>query len=237
MKPPGRGRGPNTAAANCRVSLWWASGLFAWSWAPAGDAELVGRHTEWQFVFALHCGLPTICCVPSTLNKMHAEKKKAQNPFVASCGGQTWAAGAVPACCRPCSRGHCCLGAVEGHSNGSMFRDPGCSVGLWCWTRCLWPCITTCKLVWVLLVVVFCFFFSFNFYFDLFCCCLKWSRSEVGWGERPDGIFCIAQKVWGKGALHKASRARWCYTCNPGLLQPYKALRKAWASLSCEWGT
>lgn len=237
MKPPGRGRGPNTAAANWLCQLVVSLGAVCTELSSCW-----GRRAGGQAHRVAVCLCPALRPPHHLLCSQHAQqdacrKKKAQNPFVASCGGQTWAAGAVPACCRPCSRGHCCLGAVEGHSNGSMFRDPGCSVGLWCWTRCLWPCITTCKLVWVLLVVVFCFFFSFNFYFDLFCCCLKWSRSEVGWGERPDGIFCIAQRVWGKGALHKASRARWCYTCNPGLLQPYKALRKAWASLSCEWGT
>lgn len=39
------------------------------------------------------------------------------------------------------------------------------------------PCASWFGFCWLWFFV---FFFSFNFYFDLFCCCLKWSRSEVG---------------------------------------------------------
>lgn len=140
----------------------------------------MGRHTEWQFVFALHCGLPTICCVPSTLNKMHAEKKKHRIHL--------WQAVEV----RPELLEQCLPAAglaAEGTAAWELWRVTamaaclgilavvlGCDAEPDVCGRAL-PCASWFGFCWLWFFV---FFFSFNFYFDLFCCCLKRSRSEGG---------------------------------------------------------
>lgn len=86
----------------------------------------MSRHAVWQFVFAPHCSLPTIYCVPSKLEKMPAEKKHRVH---------LWQAVESDLSCLPAAglaaEGTAAweLGRVS-HSKGSTFRDPGCVVGL-----------------------------------------------------------------------------------------------------------